>query len=71
MIYIIGAILDNTRLAPPETVLLNLNFLNSYEDAQAYTEQEHQGWLTEAGFTDFNRIVLSNGHSILTGRKQG
>ncbi len=53
MIYIIGAILDNTRLAPPETVLLNLNFLNSYEDAQAYTEQEHQGWLTEAGFTGF------------------
>ena len=71
MIYIIGAILDNTRLAPPETEVLNLNFLNSYEDAQAYTEQEHQDWLIEAGFTDFNRVVLSNGHSILAGRKQG
>lgn len=70
MIYIIGAILDNTRLAPAETVLLNLNFLNSHEDAQAYTQQEHQDWLTEAGFTDFNRVVLSNGHSILSGRKQ-
>lgn len=62
--------LDNTRLAPAETVLLNLNFLNSHEDAQAYTQQEHQDWLTEAGFTDFNRVVLSNGHSILSGRKQ-
>ena len=69
MIHIIGAILDNTRLSPLETAVLNLNFLNSYEDAQAYTEQEHQDWLSEAGFTDFNRVVLSNGHSILSGRK--
>lgn len=68
-IYIIGAILDNTRLTPPETVLLNLNFLNSYEDAQAYTEQEHQDWLMEGGFGDFTRVILPNGHSIMAGRK--
>ena len=69
-IYIIGAMLDNTRLTPHETVLSNLTSLNSYEDAQAYTEQEHLDWLAEAGFTDFNRVVLSNGQSILSGRKQ-
>lgn len=70
MIYIIGAMLDNTRLTPHETVLSNLTSLNSYEDAQAYTEQEHQDWLAEAGFTDFARVVLPNSHSIMTGRKQ-
>ena len=70
MIYIIGAMLDNTRLTPHETVLSNLTSLNSYEDAQAYTEQEHEDWLAEAGFTDFTRVVLPNSHSIMTGRKQ-
>jgi len=63
MIYIIGAMLDNTRLTPHETVLSNLTSLNSYEDAQAYTEQEHEDWLAEAGFTDFTRVVLPNSHS--------
>jgi len=69
-IYILGYILDNTRFTPTETAVMNLGFLNQFDEGQAYTEQEHQEWLTEAGFTDFNRVILSNGHSILSGRKQ-
>lgn len=68
-IYITGAMLDNTRLTPTETAVLNLNFLNTYDEGQAYTEEEHQEWLIEGGFTDFTRVVLPGGRSIMTGRK--
>jgi hypothetical protein len=43
--------------------------LNGYKDGQAYTEQEHYDWLAEAGFVDFERIVMSDGVSILTACK--
>lgn len=69
-IYILGYILDNTRLTPAETAVMNLGFLNQFDEEQAYTEQEHQDWLIEAGFGDFTQVGLSNGHSIMTGRKQ-
>ena len=38
MVYLIGAILDNSHITPAETAMLNLNFLNSNDDGQAYTE---------------------------------
>jgi O-methyltransferase len=41
-IYIVGQVLDNSRLAPPETVAGNLFFLNVVDEGQAYTEQEHR-----------------------------
>jgi SAM-dependent methyltransferase len=68
-IYIMGAMLDNTRLTPTETAVLNLNFLNTYDEGQAYTEEEHQEWLIEAGLTDLTRVALPGGRRIMTGRK--
>ena len=69
VIYILGRILDDSRLSPLETVGFNLVFVNVYDGGQAYTEQEHRDWLTEAGFQDFERVVLPNGTSIVTARK--
>lgn len=68
-IYVVGAILDNSRLTPSEILGMNLFFLNRFETGQTYTEQEHRDWLTEAGFQDFERVVLPNGASIVTARK--
>jgi cyclopropane fatty-acyl-phospholipid synthase-like methyltransferase len=69
VIHLIGWMLDNSRLSPQKTVNYNLVLLNGYENGQAYTEQETFGWLTEASFADFTRIVFPDGESILTARK--
>ena len=69
VIHIIGWILDNSRLAPQNTVGFNLVLLNGYDDGQAYTEEEHCEWLSEAGFTDFERAKFPDGASILTAHK--
>lgn len=63
-IYIRGlGIIDNSRTSPPDLVGFNLVFINYYDEGQAYTEQEHMDWLTEAGFEGFERITLSEGGS--------
>jgi SAM-dependent methyltransferase len=71
VIHLLGWMLDNTRLTPINMVGYNLVLLNGYDEGQAYTEQEHYDWLAEAGFVDFERIVMSDGVSILTARKPG
>jgi len=69
-IWIRGSgIIDDSRISPLEKVGLNLVFINVYDEGQAYTEQEHRDWLTEAGFEDFRRIRLTEGNSIITARK--
>jgi len=69
-IYIRGlGIIDNSRTSPPDLVGFNLVFINYYDEGQAYTEQEHMDWLTEAGFEGFERINLSEGGSWITARK--
>jgi ubiquinone/menaquinone biosynthesis C-methylase UbiE len=70
-IYILGQVIDNSRISPLETVGVNLFFLNAYDEGQAYTEQEHRDWLTEAGFEGFERVILPNKSSIVTARKPG
>lgn len=71
MIYILGQVLDNSRLSPPETVVFNLVFISVFDDGQAYTEEEHTQWLSEAGFEGFERIVNPNGTSIIRATKPG
>ena len=68
-IYILGSVLDDSRLSPPEAVASSLNFLNIYDGGQAYTEGEYRDWLTEAGFVGFERVVVPDGTSIITARK--
>jgi ubiquinone/menaquinone biosynthesis C-methylase UbiE len=64
-----SGIIDDSRTSPPEKVGLNLVFINLYDEGQAYTEQEHRDWLTEAGFEDFERTRLPEGRSIISARK--
>ena len=68
-IYIVGQVLDDSRLSPPETVAFNLVFINVYDEGQAYTEHEYRSWLTEAGFTKIERVILAGGQSLIKARK--
>ena len=68
-IYILGSIIDDSRITPLETVGFNLFFLNTFDEGLAYTEQEYRDWLTEAGFESIERIVISDGRSIMTALK--
>ena len=68
-VYILGAVLDDSRLSPAEAVASSLNFLNIYDGGQSYTEGEYREWLSGAGFVDVERVVTPNGTSIVTARK--
>ncbi|MDD2468787.1 MAG: methyltransferase [Desulfobulbus sp.] len=68
-IYLLGQVLDDSRISPPESVAFNLVFINVYDEGQAYTEHEYLSWLTEAGFTDIERTILAGGQSLITANK--
>jgi 2-hydroxy-4-(methylsulfanyl)butanoate S-methyltransferase len=70
-LFIVGHVLDDTRLAPAEAVYLNLAFLSVYDEGQAYTEREHRTWLAEAGFADIEVRYSAGpgGASIVSARK--
>lgn len=68
-IFILGSVLDDSRISPAATVAFNLLFLNVYDEGQAYTEQEYRTWLGEAGFENITRKVLADGSSIIHGLK--
>lgn len=70
IIYILGDILDDSRLAPEEMLAANLNYLNIYDGGQAYTEGEYRSWLDAAGFENIERVIISNGESIISARKR-
>jgi len=63
--------LDNTRLAPRETVRQNLWFINVFDEGQAKTERERREWLADAGFEDIERKTFPDGRSIMVARKPG
>lgn len=70
-VYIVGCILDNSRLSPPASIAFSLVFLNVYDDGGAYTERQHHDWLMEAGFTDVSieHSVMSDGLGIVSARR--
>lgn len=69
-IYIMGGgILENDRVGPPAAVLLNVTFMNLYPAGGAYTIDEHEAWLTAAGYGEMTRTILPNGGSILRATK--
>ena len=70
-LYIVGRIIDDSRVSPPESVLFNLVFVNVYDGGEAYTEHQNREWLDEAGFIDFQRVTLPNGSGIISARKPG
>lgn len=71
-IYVIGQILDDSRRSPLGAVGTNLNFINHYDAGESYTESEHRGWLTDAGFIDIERanFLLEDGSGLITARKR-
>jgi cyclopropane fatty-acyl-phospholipid synthase-like methyltransferase len=55
-ICVVGWILDNSRVTPPELATYNLQFATALDHGGVYTEGEIQRWLTEAGFSDAIRV---------------
>jgi methylase of polypeptide subunit release factors len=72
-IYIVGQILDDSHTSPLEAVGFNLNFINTFDAGESYTEHEHREWLSEAGFVDIERAKtpLAQGLGLMTARKPG
>ena len=69
-IFIMGRMLDDSRLGPPESVAFNFVFINIYDDGRAYTEREHREWLAAAWFRDVERHRIGEGSSIMTAEKR-
>ena len=64
-LFVVGRMLDDSRLTPLDAVAVNVMFLNVYDHGRAYTESEYSGWLKAAGFSDITRAELSGGYSIM------
>jgi hypothetical protein len=70
-LYVIGAILDETRLAPQWGVWFNYAAISFYERGQAHTERECRGWLKEAGFDDTEFHLEDSAEVQIIARKSG
>ncbi|MEE8305077.1 MAG: methyltransferase [Candidatus Tectomicrobia bacterium] len=72
-VYIVDAILDDSRLSPPSALSFNLFAINVFEAGAAYTEHEGREWLSAAGFVDIERasFLLAGGFGLMTARKRG
>lgn len=68
-LYVVGRMLDDSRLSPPDAVAVNVMFLNVYDHGQAWTEHEYRAWLGAAGLVDVVRQPLAGGYSVMRGRK--
>lgn len=70
-IYIVGSVLDDTRLSPIASIAFGLVFLNVYDDGRSYTEKEHRDLLSGAGFVDISieHNAMSDGLGIVSARK--
>jgi hypothetical protein len=70
-IFIVGWILDDSRVSPSEVVAYNLHFVNSLDEGQLYTEGELRSWLAEAGFVEAERerVATADGTGFIVARK--
>jgi SAM-dependent methyltransferase len=68
-LFVIGRMLDDGRLSPPDAVAVNVMFLNVYEHGQAWTEEEYRAWFAAAGLVDVSRQQLAGGYSVMRGVK--
>ena len=68
-LFVISFILDDSGLSPEICVNQNMQFLNQYEDGQAYREAQYHDWLAGAGFKDIARHPEAQGRSLITARK--
>ncbi|MEQ8494614.1 MAG: methyltransferase [Gammaproteobacteria bacterium] len=68
--FVVGRMLDDSRLAPLDAVAVNVMFLNVYEAGQAYTESEYRAWFEQAGLSGNERVPLAGGYSIMHGTRR-
>jgi len=68
-LYMVGRVLDDSRLTPIDSVAVNVMFLNVYQEGQAYTESEYNDFFISAGLEKVSRTLLSGGYSIIRGTK--
>jgi len=68
-LFVVGRMLDDSRLSPPDAVAVNVMFLNVYDDGQAWTEAEYRGWFRAAGLGEVTRQPLAGGYSVMRGVK--
>lgn len=69
MVYVLGHILDNSRISPIEEVWYSSLNINFYDIPGSYTEGEYRDWLSHAGFDSLGRDWLSNGDSVIVAKK--
>lgn len=69
-IFMLGRMLDDSRLSPTEAVAVNVMFLNVYPSGQAYTESEYRSFFLKAGLENIERKQMSGGYSILHASKK-
>lgn len=68
-LYIMARAIDDNRVTPADTALLNLALVGMYDAGQAYTESEYRQWIEAAGFVDFERRAPKRGDSLITARR--
>lgn len=68
-LYILGHILDDSCISPPEEVWHKLGSINYYEVPSPYTEKEHREWLLKAGFEHIERSFLANDDGLIRAQK--
>lgn len=67
--FVIGFVTDDSRIAPPFSVGMNVVFVSMFDDGQAYTESDYRSWLTDAGFIDISREPYMMGYSLIIAQK--
>jgi len=68
-IFILGRVLEDSRLQPLSSVLSNVVFLNIFPEGQAYTKSQYRAWVEEAGFVDVTVEISSDGRGTVRARK--
>lgn len=68
-IYIVGQILDDSRLSPASAVGTNMFFASAFDGGQSYTHQEHKDWLIDAGFEDICVDSVEGEFALVNARK--
>jgi SAM-dependent methyltransferase len=63
--YVVGHLLDDSRLAPPDDVWWALSAIGFYDGPVPHTEGQLRDWMVEAGLEPAERVVLPNGDQVL------
>jgi len=63
-------ILNDERTGPRFATLFSLNMMMGKEGADTYSESEVRGWMSSAGFSEFEQIDTSFGTTLIIGTKR-